>query len=275
MQIIEEKRKRRDRPRNRIGQNQRADIGRQRNHGKDPDDTKNTDPTERHQHRTNRIAASAHRTAENFNRIIGNEQRRNCFDNDLTDRKHARVIVEQTYYRAAAQHRKQTDTYRRDDRQSKADLDTAFDAVKFPCAEVLTDKRCDRHTECGNRHPEDRVDFAVNRPCGNRIGTEIVDRCLQNDIADIVHRRLQSCRKSDLHDLEQCQTVKSDLRQSESAVFLRHMGQEIQDTDTAEQLRKRRRPSGTGNTHLKYHDKQNIQNNVAQTAENQHDQRSS
>ena len=74
--------------------------------------------------------------------------------------------------------------------------DTFSDAVILSGAVVLTDESCDGNTESTADHPDDRVQFSVSRPCGNRVGSEFVERGLDNHVGNAVHGILKSARQS-------------------------------------------------------------------------------
>ena len=136
------------------------------------------------------IAAAAQRTGQHLNTYVGDVDRRQDVHHADTDGDHRVVLAEQ-----AEQHLRQivkckADDQRRTRGHCQTDPHAAAHAVILPCAEVLPRKRRDGDAQRVDRHPEQKVDLAVDAPRRNRAGAEAVHAALDEHIADVVHGTL-------------------------------------------------------------------------------------
>ena len=136
------------------------------------------------------IAAATQRTGQHLNAYVGDVDRRQDVHHADTDGDHRVVLAEQ-----AEQHLRQivkckADDQRRTRGHCQTDPHAAAHAVILPCAEVLPRKRRDGDAQRVDRHPEQKVDLAVDAPRRNRAGAEAVHAALDEHIADVVHGAL-------------------------------------------------------------------------------------
>ena len=78
--------------------------------------------------------------------------------------------------------------------------DPGADAPGLPRAEVLPRKGRDRNAQRVDRHPEHKVDLAVDAPRRDGAGAEAVHAALDQHITDIVHGALGRRRDADHAD---------------------------------------------------------------------------
>ncbi len=166
------------------------------NHSENPYHTEQADTAGCDEHRNDDIAHAAQRTGEDLGKDeqpVKRSHGRHHFQSDLHDIFIGHKNVEERNAEAY-EHQHQKDGGSKVHADTHAD--TFSDAVILPGAVVLTDESCDGNTESTADHPDDCVQFSVSRPCGNGVGSEFVERGLDNHVGNAVHGILKSSRQS-------------------------------------------------------------------------------
>ena len=146
------------------------------------------------------IAAAAQRTGKYLNADIGNVDRRQHMHHAHAHRNDRIVLTEQPEQRLGRVVEYRADDQRDARRHRHADPHAVAHAVVLPRTEVLPRKGRDRNTQRVDRHPEHKVDLAVDAPRRDGAGAEAVHAALDQHIADIVHGALGRRRDADHAD---------------------------------------------------------------------------
>ena len=170
-------------------------------HGhKQPQHPQAADKKHRDQRRDAHIAAAAQRPGQHLDADIGDVHRRQDVHH-ANAHGHDRVILaEQPEQRLRQVVERNADEQRDARRHGKADPHATPHAVVLPCAKVLPRKGRDGDAQRVDRHPEHKVDLAVDAPRRDGAGAEAVHAALDQHIADIVHGALGRRRDADHAD---------------------------------------------------------------------------
>jgi len=173
--IVKQKQNGRQNPGHRIIEERYGERREEGDHSENPYHTEQADTAGCDEHRNDDVAHAAQRTGEDLGK-----------DEQPVKRSHGRHHFQSDLHDIFIGHKN----------VEERNADTFSDPVILPGAVVLTDESCDGNTESTADHPDDRVQFSVSRPCGNRVGSEFVERGLDNHVGNAVHGILKSTRQS-------------------------------------------------------------------------------
>ena len=142
---------------------------------------------------------------------------------------------------------------------------TEMNPIPFSGTEVLPDEAGNGCTEGIADCPEDAVDLRGHRPGGNYYGTERVNADLNDHVGDGVHGTLQSGRKSKAKHVAEINTSEFQLTEAQT-IGLGGTHQLSREECHVDNLSDDSRDSDTGNLPVKENHKQDVKDNVGDTA---------
>ena len=153
------------------------------------------------------------------------------------------------------------------------DADTFSHAVVFSGTIILSHKGGNWDGKSIAYHPEHRINLSHSSPGCHCVSPQFIDKNLNGEIGNIIHHRFQSCRKSNPENCPQRPEIKTDLMKFQTInILCAHQEPGYKDgTDclTADCCK-----CNTEDSHMEDHHKHNIQQNIQQTGNDQHIERS-
>ena len=223
-------------PGQRIGEDQSEDISVQRNCDDDPDNAQHTYTEAGHEHGNPAVAYAAQGTAVDLDHNIAHKGRNQKAQHAHSDGQHCGVGGEERQHIVAEEPEQRGEQHSGSEAQGQTAAYALLYAVHLPGAVVLAHEGSDGDTEGVDDHPVEHIDFSVGCPCGNGIGSEGVDICLNDNVGDGVHGALQSGRETDVDHLSEPAALDAELLQPDLDALLAVVQDEY-DHDGADKLR--------------------------------------
>lgn len=255
-------------PGNGITKQDTGDSGRQGNDEKNPEYTQDTYPAAGHQHRRQYVSHTSQCARQNLNKDKQHIGWGDNMDDLHADLDNVRICGKQTEQELSQEKQQCADQDGSNKVKQQAHFDTFFHSIVLACPVILPDKGHDGYTECTGDHPVDGIYFSESSVGCHGICSQTVKGGLDDHVGDVVHNRLDACRKTDGNDGDQQEFVKAYLFWYQPV----HIGGAHQDNDHQHGTYCLGNDSGYGssrNSHVKENNQHDIQKNINKTAYNE------
>ena len=244
-----------------------------RHHQGQPQHTQAADKEHRDQRRHPHIAAAAQRTGKHLDADIGNVDRRQHMHHTHAHRNDRIVLTEQPEQRLGRVVEYHADDQRDARRHRHTDPHAVAHAVVLPRTEVLPRKGRDRNAQRVDRHPEHKVDLAVDAPRRDGAGAEAVHAALDENVADVVHGALGCSGHADGADGREHIAVQPQFFGPDVPGHSLGADDAPQRQRRAGYLAEYRGPRRARNAPAEHRDKHNVQRDIDERRRNQKVQR--